>query len=76
MKPYSAISATQTGASSTNSLNGNAEANALTNSISNSRGGNSTGSADSTSAETMVPLPAMITYTNNAGGRTQPDCHP
>jgi multidrug efflux pump len=63
--PYSAISAAQAGASSTNSLNGNAEANALTNSISNSRGGSSTGSADSTTAETMVPLPAMITYKNN-----------
>ena len=63
--PYSAISAAQAGASSTNSLNGNAEANALTNSISNSRGGSSTGSADSTTAETMVPLPAMITYVNN-----------
>jgi multidrug efflux pump len=65
VKPYSAISAAQAGASSTNSLNGNAEANALTNSISNSRGGSSTGSADSTTAETMVPLPAMITYMNN-----------
>jgi multidrug efflux pump len=63
--PYSAISAAQAGASSTNALNGNAEANALTNSISNSRGGSSTGSADSTTAETMVPLPAMITYANN-----------
>ena len=48
-----------------NSLNGNAEANALTNSISNSRGGSSTGSADSTATETMVPLPAMMTYVNN-----------
>ncbi|MGC1523651.1 MAG: efflux RND transporter permease subunit [Steroidobacteraceae bacterium] len=65
VKPYSAISAAQAAAASSNSLNGNAEANALTNSISNSRGGNSTGSADSTSAETMVPLPAMITYVNN-----------
>jgi multidrug efflux pump len=63
--PYSAISAAQAGASSTNSLNGNAEANALTNSISNSRGGSSTGSADSTTAETMVPLHAMITHVNN-----------
>jgi multidrug efflux pump len=65
VKPYSAVSAAQSGASSTNSLNGNAEANALTNSISNSRGGSSTGSADSTAAETMVPLPAMITYVSN-----------
>jgi multidrug efflux pump len=63
--PYSAISAAQAGNSSTNALNGNAEANALTNSISNSRGGSSTGSADSTAAETMVPLPAMVTYLNN-----------
>ena len=33
--------------------------------ISNSRGGTSTGSADSTAAETMVPLPALATYLSN-----------
>jgi multidrug efflux pump len=62
--PYSAVSAASVAASS-NSLNANAQANAVTNSISNSRGGTSTGSADSTTAETMVPLPAMTAYLNN-----------
>jgi multidrug efflux pump len=61
---YSAITAAA-GTNSTNSLNANAEANAVTNSISNSKGGTSTGSADSTSSENMVPLPAMATYVNN-----------
>jgi multidrug efflux pump len=63
--PISAITATQSAASGTNSLNANAQANAVTNSISNSRGGSSSGSADSTAAETMVPLPAMTTYLSN-----------
>ncbi|HTV95389.1 MAG TPA: efflux RND transporter permease subunit [Steroidobacteraceae bacterium] len=61
---YTTVAA-RSAASSTNSLNGNAQANAVTNSISNSRGGSSTGSADSTASETMVPLPAMMTYVNN-----------
>ena len=51
--------------SATNSLNASAEANAVTNSISSSKGGGSTGSADSTAAETMVPLSAMARYVNN-----------
>jgi multidrug efflux pump len=63
--PYTAVSAASAASSSTNSLNANAEANAVTNSISNSKGGSSTGSADSTASETMVPLPAMVTYLNN-----------
>src|SRR6202453_3133241 len=63
--PFVAVSAAQTAASATNSLNASAQANSVTNSISNSRGGTSTGSADSTAAEPMVPLPAMITYLNN-----------
>src|ERR1700723_4252266 len=46
-------------------MNANAQANAVTTSISNSRGGTSTGSADSTAAETMGPLSAMTTYLNN-----------
>ena len=62
---YSAVSASSSASSGTNSLNASAEANAVTNSISNSKGGGSTGSADSTSAETMVPLPAMTSYVNN-----------
>jgi multidrug efflux pump len=63
--PISAITAAQSAASGTNSLNANAQANAVTNSISNSRGGSSSGSADSTAAETMVPLSAMTTYLSN-----------
>jgi multidrug efflux pump len=63
--PYAAVSAAQSGASGTNSLNASAQANSVTNSISNSKGGSSTGSADSTAAETLVPLPAMATYVNN-----------
>jgi len=62
---YAAITATADATSGTNSLNASAEANAVTNSISNSKGGGSTGSADSTSAETMVPLPALASYVNN-----------
>ena len=52
-------------ATGTNSLNASAEANAITNSISGSKGGGSTGSADSTAAETMVPLPALAHYVSN-----------
>ncbi|CFB63885.1 efflux RND transporter permease subunit [Pandoraea apista] len=52
----------KTAASGTNSQNANAVANQQTNSISNSRGGNSSGSADSTAAETMVPLPALASF--------------
>ncbi len=60
--PLTAVAATQSASSSTNALNASAEANSVTNSISNSKGGTSTGSADSTGAETMVPLPAMASY--------------
>jgi multidrug efflux pump len=63
--PYSAVSAAPSAPSGTNALNSSAEANAVTNSISNSRGGGSTGSADSTAAETMVPLPALASYLSN-----------
>jgi multidrug efflux pump len=62
---HSAVTAAQGSSASTSALNANAQANAVTNSISNSRGGTSTGSADSTASETMVPLPALTTYTNN-----------
>ena len=48
-------------ASAANALNANAQANQATNAISNSRGGTSSGSADSTAAETMVPLSALAT---------------
>src|SRR6185312_11637646 len=50
---------------STNALNANARANQATNAISNSRGGTSSGSADSTAAETMVPLSALAKAVNN-----------
>ncbi len=60
-----AAAMTTTTASTRNALNSSAEANATTNSIANSKGGGSTGSADSTAAETMVPLPAFASYTNS-----------
>ncbi|HEY3653916.1 MAG TPA: efflux RND transporter permease subunit [Steroidobacteraceae bacterium] len=63
--PFSAVSTASSASSGTNALNSSAQANAVTNSISNSRGGNSTGSADSTAAETMVPLPALASYLSN-----------
>jgi multidrug efflux pump len=62
---FSAVTAAAGAAANTSALNANAQANAVTNSISNSRGGTSTGSADSTASETMVPLPALMTYLNN-----------
>ena len=49
-------------ASGTNALNANAVANQQNNAISNSRGGNSSGSADSTASETMVPLSALASF--------------
>jgi multidrug efflux pump len=62
--PYAAEATAQTTVS-TSSNNASAEANAVTNAISNSRGGTSTGSADTTAAETMVPVPALATYLSN-----------
>ncbi|HTW35281.1 MAG TPA: efflux RND transporter permease subunit [Rhizomicrobium sp.] len=61
---FSPVTATA-GASAANALNANAEANVALNAISNSRGGTSSGSADSTAAETMVPLPALASYVND-----------
>ncbi|KVH40488.1 efflux RND transporter permease subunit [Burkholderia cepacia] len=58
------VAATSAGTTG-NTQNANAEANATTNSISNGKGGSSTGSADSTTAETMVPLPAFTTFANS-----------
>jgi multidrug efflux pump len=52
-------------ASAANALNANAQANQTTNAISNGRGGTSTGSADSTAAETMVPLAAFAKAVDN-----------
>jgi len=65
VRPFAAVTTAPGAASNTNALNGSAEANSVTNSISNSKGGTSTGSADSTAAETMVPLPALASYINN-----------
>jgi multidrug efflux pump len=56
-----AISALSQEKSDTNMLNSNAQANQAINSITNSKGSNSSGSANSTAAETMVPLLAMAT---------------
>jgi multidrug efflux pump len=59
------VSSPQTAASVANSLNSNAQANQTTNAISSSRGGVSSGSADSTAAETMVPVAALARSLNN-----------
>ena len=64
VKPFAAA-APRTASSSANALNANAQANLTTNAISNSRGGTSSGSADSTAAETMVPLAALARSVNN-----------
>jgi len=53
------------GTSTTNAKNADAEANLLTNAISNAKGGGSSGSADSTAAETLVPFPAIASYVSN-----------
>ena len=62
---FVSVVAPKAASSSTNTLNANAEANQATNAISNSRGGTSSGSADSTAAETMVPVSALATSVNN-----------
>jgi multidrug efflux pump len=67
VKGVTATSVTTTvqGTSTTNAKNADAEANLLTNAISNSKGGGSSGSADSTAAETLVPFPAIASYVSN-----------
>ncbi|WP_321955265.1 efflux RND transporter permease subunit [Paraburkholderia bannensis] len=60
---YTAQSTSTTGTSNTNSRNANAVANQQNNSIANSKGGSSSGSADSTAAETMVPISALMNWT-------------
>ena len=62
---FVSVVAPKAASSSTNTLNANAEANQATNAISNSRGGTSSGSADSTAAETMVPVSALAAYVDN-----------
>jgi multidrug efflux pump len=65
VKEFLSVVAPQTASTSGNALNANAQANQTTNAISNSRGGTSSGSADSTAAETMVPLSALAKSVNN-----------
>ncbi len=59
VSPFLSVSSSATAGSAANALNGNAEANQTTNTISNARGGASSGSADSTGFETMVPISAL-----------------
>jgi multidrug efflux pump len=63
--PISVTSGTSASGTSTNAKNADAEANLLTNAISNAKGGGSSGSADSTAAETLVPFPAIASYVSN-----------
>jgi multidrug efflux pump len=65
VQAFASVVAPQAASSSTNTLNANAQANQATNAISNSRGGTSSGSADSTAAETMVPVSALAKPVNN-----------
>ncbi|WP_322104472.1 efflux RND transporter permease subunit [Paraburkholderia sp. J41] len=62
---FTAETATSGTSGNTNSRNANAVANQQTNAIANSKGGSSSGSADSTAAETMVPLNALMTWTTS-----------
>lgn len=60
------VTSTAQGAgTTTNAKNADAEANLLTNAISNAKGGGSSGSADSTAAETLVPFPTIASYVSN-----------
>jgi multidrug efflux pump len=63
--PYRPVVKAQVASGPANTLNASAQANQATNAISNSRGGTSSGSADSTAAETMVPLGALAKSVNN-----------
>jgi len=60
--PVLAVGGGSSATTAGNALNADAQANQLTNAISNSKGGNSSGSADSTAQETMVPLSAMTRF--------------
>jgi multidrug efflux pump len=60
--PFTAVTTTTTTGSNTNARNANAVANQQNNAIANSKGGSSSGSADSTAAETMVPLMALMDW--------------
>jgi len=60
--PFTAVTTPTTASGNTNQRNANAVANQNNNSISNSKGGSSSGSADSTAAETMVPIMALMDW--------------
>ncbi|WP_028205400.1 efflux RND transporter permease subunit [Paraburkholderia nodosa] len=60
--PFTAVTTTTTAGGNTNERNANAVANQQNNAIANSKGGSSSGSADSTAAETMVPLMALMDW--------------
>jgi multidrug efflux pump len=62
---FASVTAASAARAGTNARNASAQANQATNAISNSRGGTSSGSADSTSAETMVPVTALASAVNN-----------
>ncbi|MEX3944786.1 efflux RND transporter permease subunit [Paraburkholderia sp. BR10937] len=60
--PFTAVNTATTAKGNTNERNANAVANQQNNAIANSKGGSSSGSADSTAAETMVPLMALMDW--------------
>ncbi|WP_395069536.1 efflux RND transporter permease subunit [Paraburkholderia silvatlantica] len=60
--PFTAVTTTGAVGGNTNERNANAVANQQNNAIANSKGGSSSGSADSTAAETMVPLMALMDW--------------
>ncbi|WP_233888689.1 efflux RND transporter permease subunit [Paraburkholderia flagellata] len=60
--PFTAVTTTTATSATTNQRNANAVANQQNNAIANSKGGSSSGSADSTAAETMVPLMALMDW--------------
>ncbi|MCX5544054.1 efflux RND transporter permease subunit [Paraburkholderia sp. CNPSo 3076] len=60
--PFTAVTTTTAASGTTNERNANAVANQQNNAIANSKGGSSSGSADSTAAETMVPLMALMDW--------------
>ncbi|PYE21641.1 efflux RND transporter permease subunit [Paraburkholderia silvatlantica] len=60
--PFTAVTARGATSGNTNERNANAVANQQNNAIANSKGGSSSGSADSTAAETMVPLMALMDW--------------
>ncbi|MCP3709690.1 efflux RND transporter permease subunit [Paraburkholderia sp. CNPSo 3274] len=60
--PFTAVTTATAASGNTNERNANAVANQQNNAIANGKGGSSSGSADSTAAETMVPLMALMDW--------------